>query len=584
MAAALDLRIFKDQHFGSCEVRYSKEIMGENVCYFAAHSLFQEYPEYVFYYLEKIVEAGFEIIFTSSSPIGYLTFVALQKVCSVIIEKDNMGVDFGAWKVALDVSGHGREFRSVLLANDSVLGPFSDLRPIVRKFALSGRDYFGLTKSFQRNEHIQSYFVLIDRRVLQSEAWMDFWKTLLCYQDKEDIVDNYEIQFTRKLQSAGFQYDIWSDWRPIADERSIRKKILKNANFFQYWGSAFIARGDRFSHEINPCAFYWKELITQLDFPFLKRELVLQKKLNIEYDVLKNWKGPVSDTGYATDLISQILSLGELNTVLKSFPFSDKKFEFHYYHVSGERHFTNFILLFGEKTFVEAGSYCRLAIRDSISNHSMIFRFIYLSEENVDEIIEQGDEEICLLPETGMNEYNLLIPYSDEVIPYLQSLSHGQTAIFRKYEEYESGMLHFIQRVIPNPGSWEDLSRSGGQHVIDISDLRNVIVLPDPALAPADGRAVEDHSSFFELLNKYHREYEALPMWYKKVGQIFKIAMGHKIVKFEFRNMRPGMVLRHKKTVNQNDKVNFIRNWYYHEYEVLPGWYKKFGKLLNKRK
>ena len=73
-------------------------------------------------------------------------------------------------------------------------------------------------------------------------------------------------------------------------------------------------------------------------------------------------------------------------------------------------------------------------------------------------------------------------------------------------------------------------------------------------------------------------------MWYKKIGQFFKIAMGHKILKWEVRNKRIKIVLKHKITVNEFDKVNFIKNWYHHEYDVLPGWYKKFGKLLNKNK
>jgi hypothetical protein len=584
MAILLDLLNYKDQQFGSFEVIYSREIRGEHVCYFAGHSPFQEYPEYVIYFLEKIVEAGFEIIFISSSQIGSLTLATLQSSCSAIIEKANKGADFGAWKVALGVTGHGREFRTILLANDSILGPFSDLEPIIRKFTLSGSDYFGLTKSFQRGEHIQSYFVLINNRVLLNEVWTDFWNNLLLYRDKIEIVENYEIYFTKMLRSAGFKCGIWSDWQGLTDEGSIRKKILKNANLFQNWGAAFFAFGDNFILDINPCAFYWKELITLLDFPFLKRELVLQKKLNVEYDVLKNWKDPVSATGYPINLISQILSLGEINTVIRSFPFNDDKLQFRYYHAAGEAHFTNFILLFREKSFVERGSHCYLTIHDPLSDRTLMFRFIYLSEEDIDGIIEDRESRTRLLPETTQNEYNLLLPYSDEPVPYLQSLSQTQTAIFRTYEEYESGMLRFIQHVIPDSRSWEDLSRSIGNSVIDLSDLRSFAVLPDQPQVTAGGRPVEDSLSFFELLNRYHREYEALPMWYKKIGQVFKIAMGHKIVKFELKNNRPKMVLKHKKTVNERDRINFIKNWYYHEYDVLPGWYKKFGKLINKRK
>jgi hypothetical protein len=122
------------------------------------------------------------------------------------------------------------------------------------------------------------------------------------------------------------------------------------------------------------------------------------------------------------------------------------------------------------------------------------------------------------------------------------------------------------------------------KNVTDISDLRlmeSPLVEPFPLEGQKPG---SKPSSFFDILNKYHREYEVLPMWYKKMGQIFKILMGHKIIKMQFKNKGIKIHLQHKLTVSELDKMNYIRNWYYHEYDVLPGWYKKLGKLMNRNK
>jgi hypothetical protein len=579
----LDLQTGADPEFGFYTIVYSRGIKGKNVCYFAGHTWFSEYPDYLYYYLEKIVDAGFEIIFISSSLIPAFSLGKLQSTCPVIIEKENKGVDFGAWKVGLSVTDYGKQFDSILLTNDSIIGPFFDLQPIFEKFTTSQSDFYGITRSLQRGEHIQSYFIFVSNRVILSDVWKEFWSNLLCYQRKDDVVDKYEIHFTKKLLLAGFQYEIWSDWQGFSKNEFIKKKILKNATLFKYWASPFSHFKEEFNENINPCSFYWEELITLSNFPFIKRELIIFKTLNTEYSVFKNWKYPVSNTGYRIDLISQILSLGEIRNAVKSAPLNTEKYEFHYYHTSASPHFSNFILLFNEKTFINKKYHSYLSIRDKSSGKEFIFNFIYLSEENVDDLIEKNDRISPVIHATGKNVYNLVLPFSNDAIPYLYSLSIPQTILFNNFEEYESAMLRFIQQVVPDSWCVENAySPLITNNAIDISDLKNM----EFQFAEPGGSSDQkpESENFFETLNKYHREYETLPMWYKKIGQVFKILMGHKILTMQIKSKSIKLSLKHKITVDHHDKINFIRNWYYHEYDVLPGWYKKFGKLINKKK
>ncbi|HVS96779.1 MAG TPA: rhamnan synthesis F family protein [Puia sp.] len=78
----------------------------------------------------------------------------------------------------------------------------------------------------------------------------------------------------------------------------------------------------------------------------------------------------------------------------------------------------------------------------------------------------------------------------------------------------------------------------------------------------------------FEIFNWYQDRYERLPGWFKKLGQLFKILRGTKRVRIVLEDV--GYVR------NQPTKAEEIQAWYEKEYEILPKWYKKFGEILRR--
>lgn len=75
-----------------------------------------------------------------------------------------------------------------------------------------------------------------------------------------------------------------------------------------------------------------------------------------------------------------------------------------------------------------------------------------------------------------------------------------------------------------------------------------------------------------EIFDWYNKEYEVLPAWYKKVGQMVKLAKGTKKMKIVFEDKPPKNGFQ--------SKAEEIQSWYNKEYEVLPSWYKKTGHIL----
>ena len=76
-----------------------------------------------------------------------------------------------------------------------------------------------------------------------------------------------------------------------------------------------------------------------------------------------------------------------------------------------------------------------------------------------------------------------------------------------------------------------------------------------------------------EVFDWYMKEYEALPDWYKKIGHIVKVARGSK-------KMRIVLEDKNASTGGFKSKAEEIQAWYDKEYEVLPGWFKKFGHMI----
>ena len=55
-------------------------------------------------------------------------------------------------------------------------------------------------------EHLQSYFTVYKKNVVNSEAFWEFWKGMPVYENYIDVVGNCESQFTKLLHDAGFSY------------------------------------------------------------------------------------------------------------------------------------------------------------------------------------------------------------------------------------------------------------------------------------------------------------------------------------------------------------------------------------------
>ena len=149
--------------------------------------------------LEVFQKLGYQIVFVSTSL--YLEsnqLELLRNSCHVVIHRKNLGYDFCSWKLGYQVLSSNRgAIESLILMNDSCLGPSFDLDNVLRQMRQSTGAVFGITKSYEIDEYIQSYFFHFGKDLIRVGLVDQFFDRVRILNSKWSIVRYLEIGSSR---------------------------------------------------------------------------------------------------------------------------------------------------------------------------------------------------------------------------------------------------------------------------------------------------------------------------------------------------------------------------------------------------
>lgn len=191
---------------------------------------------------------------------GYRTFVAcsgdapppagdleaLAATGAVPVCRANRGLDFGAWQELIG-RGCADGADAVLLANDSVFGPFHALSPIFERMRAGSAEVWGLVESRQRSWHLQSWFLHFTGEAFRTEPVRRVFALPFGAMSKEEIIRDGELGLGRALRSAGLRWDA----------------------FVRFEDGTWLARQQR----LNTMHLDWRHHLIARGLPFLKAEL-----------------------------------------------------------------------------------------------------------------------------------------------------------------------------------------------------------------------------------------------------------------------------------------------------------------------
>ncbi|MSP89130.1 MAG: polysaccharide biosynthesis-like protein [Alphaproteobacteria bacterium] len=266
------------------------------------------------HYVRQLEAAGFAIVFVSNAPrLAPATIDWLTPRCALILRRTNAGKDFGAYKDAIQEIPELARLDRLLLANDSVYGPFHDLAGIVDRMDGEIADVWCITDSWEYRYHLQSYFLLFGRRALENPAFRQFWGSLRYVQNKNWLIFRYEIGLSRRLMSAGLRCRALFAYRDCANaviEAVQGGRILDNEALSSVQKKFIAAMFGAINagRPLNGTHFFWDYLIGAMGCPFVKRELLRDNPAGIPF--LTYWPKVIQGaSGYDTDMILRHLEL-----------------------------------------------------------------------------------------------------------------------------------------------------------------------------------------------------------------------------------------------------------------------------------
>ena len=154
---------------------------------------------------DAIERSPHNLIIVSNAPLPPLVKAELTDKCHKIIERKNIGRDFGAYKDGINyVLEHYPAASRIVVMNDSVFFLRRTLDKLI--VDLNGpQDFIGVTEVHQFHYHVQSFMLSFGRAVLQSSAFKRFWKRYLPVGTRRWAIHRGEIRLTRQMTRAGFR-------------------------------------------------------------------------------------------------------------------------------------------------------------------------------------------------------------------------------------------------------------------------------------------------------------------------------------------------------------------------------------------
>jgi GT2 family glycosyltransferase len=177
-----------------------------------------------------------------------------------ILRKPNFGYDFGSWSVALQAIPEIKLADEVILMNDSLIGPFSNLTKILEAMKNSSFDITGLTDSLEFSHHIQSYMMHFKNDSLRDQAIWSFWRNVKDLGERDSVIRSYELGLSRLAVENGFYIGAMFPFNITPDRRGASSKL----NALSLIESGFPFVKFNLFHQLDPTkAKELKELVGQ---------------------------------------------------------------------------------------------------------------------------------------------------------------------------------------------------------------------------------------------------------------------------------------------------------------------------------
>lgn len=153
--------------------------------------------------LDALAARGVAIVLVINGGAGADYVESLKPRCWRIVERDNQGADFGAWKDGVDyLRGEAVPVDRLLLFNDSVYFRQNGLAEFVDAFLEPRYDVTAAFENWGEGYHVQSFALAVSRRVYESPQFTGFWRDYVPVTNRIHAIERGEKKLSQAVLAA----------------------------------------------------------------------------------------------------------------------------------------------------------------------------------------------------------------------------------------------------------------------------------------------------------------------------------------------------------------------------------------------
>ena len=247
---------------------------GSEIALFVSHSATGAVKPHVLPFIRAISAQGITVLLIAVTDRQLNIRPELLEAADGVIVRENAGYDFAAWAHALHLYPEMYGARTLYLVNDSVAVADGPRFPgLIERIRASNADLVGLTESHEYRWHLQTFFLAFKQRLLSSQRLQRFFDDVRILDDKDRVIQSYEVRFAEDMEWAGYRVE-----------------------------TLFPSRA-----ALNPTLHDWRALIEE-GFPFMK--LLPLRGAFPELD-LDGWRETLAEAGFDISLIEATVRASE---------------------------------------------------------------------------------------------------------------------------------------------------------------------------------------------------------------------------------------------------------------------------------
>ena len=274
---------------------------GEKVLIYVIFESEPRLQQYKTIFLEKLAALADKTLIVVNGGLAEEDLETLEQYGQVLV-RDNSGYDTAAFREGILSLGKEtlQHCSQLMLVNDTNIGPMSDLAAVFQTMADRNLDFWGISYGETQEDitgfnrygyipnHLQSYFLVIEPLLLQSEEFYDYWEVLTDTDSREEAIGKHETTFTKYFADLGYRYDALvhenrDSAMYIHPLRMLKagSPLIKYTSLKNYDDQQFLWQGLERESEVPDVLDYVRE---KTDYPVEILENIVQKFKDVPRD------------------------------------------------------------------------------------------------------------------------------------------------------------------------------------------------------------------------------------------------------------------------------------------------------------